>query len=111
MKVYGTPYPGPDGNPTLGRHTTIEMAKKAISYYMPNKLSKWNPIAQNGNPTKSVEVNELIKRVKNKEVRKQGKPSQARRPLEPGELEQTFEILNSYGDITKKYMVPTACKL
>jgi hypothetical protein len=110
MKVYGIPEPGPNDNPTLGRHTSIEMAKKAISYYVPNKLSKWNPMAQNGNPTKSVEVNELIKRVKKKEVRKEGKPSQARRPLEPGELEQTFEILNSYGDITKKYMVSTASK-
>jgi hypothetical protein len=109
-KVYGTPDPGPDDNPTLGRHTSIEMAKKAISYYMPNKLTKWNCMAQNGNPTKSVEVNELIKTIKKKEVRKQGKPSQARRPLEPGELEQTLDMLNAYSDITKKYMVPTACK-
>jgi hypothetical protein len=69
-----------------------------------------NSTTQNGNPTKSDEVNELIKRVKKKEVCKQGKPSQARRPLEPGDLEQTFEILNSHGNMTKQQMVPTACK-
>jgi hypothetical protein len=40
------------------------MAKKAISYCMPNKLTKWNPMAQNGNPTQSVEVNGLIKKIK-----------------------------------------------
>jgi hypothetical protein len=37
MKVYGTPEPGPDDNPTLGRHASIEMAKKAISHHAPNK--------------------------------------------------------------------------
>jgi hypothetical protein len=40
------------------------MAKKAIWYDMPNKLTKWNPMAQNGNPKQSIEVNELIKKRK-----------------------------------------------
>ena len=41
---------------------------------MPNKLVHWNELVDppSGNPTKSVQVNEIIKRVKKKEVRKQG---------------------------------------
>jgi hypothetical protein len=38
----------------------------------------WNAISEHGNPTMSIEVNELIKKVKKKEVRKQGAPSKTR---------------------------------
>jgi hypothetical protein len=45
-------------------HTSIEMAKKENVYYMPNKLTKWNPMAKNGNPTQSFEVNKLYQKHK-----------------------------------------------
>jgi hypothetical protein len=39
---------------------------------MPNKLMPWNAFSGVENPKNSVEVNELIKKVKKKEVRHQG---------------------------------------
>ena len=81
-KVYGTPSPtaGID-KPTLGRSATIEFVKKAISFFMPNRLMPWNEQTRNGNPTRSTAVNDLIKAVKKQEVRKEGKKSSARRPM------------------------------
>jgi hypothetical protein len=64
VKVYGIPEPGPDDNPTLGRASLLDYYKKALSYYMPNKLFGWNAISKKGKPTRSIPVNELIKRVK-----------------------------------------------
>ena len=49
---------------------------------MINRLTPWNDVAEIGNPTRSVVVNDMIKRVKKKEVRKQGLQSSARRALE-----------------------------
>ena len=85
-KVYGKPDPDESDRPTEGRSASIEFAKKAISYFMPNKLMKWDMATNTGNPTKSVVVNELIKRVKKQEVRKQGKPSRAVRAMELSEF-------------------------
>ena len=71
---------------------------------------QWNVETGTGNPTRSVQVNELIKWVKKLEVRKQGKASSARRAIEAPEFEQTIEILQESEDIKKKYMVTTAAK-
>ena len=49
----------------------LEFWKKAILFFMPNCLIPWNSTSQEGNPTKSIEVNDLIRCVK-KEVCKQG---------------------------------------
>ena len=35
--------------------------KKVLSYYMPNKNQQWNRLTGTGNPTKSQEVNDMIK--------------------------------------------------
>ena len=84
--VYGVPNPLDNDKPTKGRSSWIEFQKKALSFSMPNRLAHWDAWPKSGNPTKSVELNNLIKNVKKKEVRKQGKESQARRPLEMTEL-------------------------
>jgi hypothetical protein len=39
---------------------------------MPNRLVPWSTTNNEGNPTKSIDVNDLIRHVKKKEVRKQG---------------------------------------
>ena len=90
LKVYGMPDPSPNDRPTEGRSNSLEFAKKAISFFMPNRLMHWNQLATPpvGNPTKSAAVNDLIKRVKKDEVRKQGKPSQARKAF----TEQEYEL-------------------
>ena len=52
------------------RLSSLEFWKKAISFF---RVIPWNSsTSQEGNPTKSIVVNNLIKRVKKKEVRKQG---------------------------------------
>jgi hypothetical protein len=110
LKVFGNADPGHDDNPTKGRSSSLEHYKKSLSFYMPNKLMGWNIMTNSGNPTRSILVNDLIKLVKKKEVRKQGKKSLARRPLEKSEFEQTLSLLEESADIKRKYMVTTAAK-
>ena len=90
-KAFGTTQPSDTDKPTKGRSNSIEYAKKAISYFMPNKMMKWDLQNNSGNPTKSVIVNELIKRIKKAEVRREGKASAARRPMELTEFAEVIK--------------------
>ena len=70
---------------------------------------------QVGNPTtKSVPVNVLIKVIKKAEVRRQGKPSEARREIERAECLQTLQILNdnpeSHNCTKRRFMMTAASK-
>ena len=69
-------------NPYLHQFSTIFggncMNKKALSYFIPNKHLGWNTVSLSGNPTRSPEVNDLIKRARHHEVRGEGVSSQAR---------------------------------
>lgn len=49
-----------------------------------------------GNPTQSMQVNSLIKRVRKKEARKQGVKSQAQRPILSPEFVALHELLSQY---------------
>ena len=69
---------------------------------MPNKLIGWNIGTNVGNPTKSVEVNNLIKKVQKMEVRKQGKASQATRPLTIAEMKFVFDMLRKSSTLSNK---------
>ncbi len=71
---------------------------------MPHRLQPWNLLTNFENPTRSVEVNDLIKRVKKKEVRWQGKASQARHALEPEEFEQLIELIEENPD-ERRYLM------
>jgi hypothetical protein len=66
--------------------------KKAISFFKPNHHPAWDVPNNSGNPTKSADINDLIKTVKKKEVQQQGKPSSAKSPLEESEFEQPGNI-------------------
>ena len=92
MKAYGTDTPPPEANPTLCRCNSLKFWKKAISFFMPNKMMKWDEVTERGNPTKSHEVNSFIALVTKKETRRQGAPSKARRPLTEGEMRQTLRL-------------------
>ena len=70
------------------RANTIEYYKKAVSWYMPNRLQAWNSDSKTGNPTRSVVVNDIIKDLKKQECRGTGMASQATRPIEECEWEQ-----------------------
>ena len=62
-----------------------------------------NVQTKEGNPTKSVAINNLIKKVKKLEVRKLGVSSQARRSLEIEELGFILDLLRKDPDPVKKY--------
>ena len=103
LKMYGNPMPDANSNPTLGRSTSLESYKKMISYFMPNRLIGWNVDTKQGNPTRSVSVNELIKKVKKAEVRKLGKASCARRPLDVDEFKWIVKLLREESNAMKRY--------
>ena len=111
LKAYGIENPGPNDHPTECRLNTIASYKKSISYYLPNRLHAWNAISGVGNPTKSTEVNDLLKRMRKAEVRKLGAPPKACRPLEKAEFDQVVELLNAtHRHYEGRFMVPTAIK-
>ena len=91
-QVFGTEEPEDDANPKT-RSSTVEYWKKALSFFMTNRLMPWNEIASVGNPTRCTEINDLVKYIKKKEVRKQGVKSQARRALTHDEFKNTSELL------------------
>ena len=72
LKTYGTPDPDDDANPTRARSNSLKYWKKALSFSIPNRHLGWNEIRGEGNPTRCSMANDLIKRVKQKEARKQG---------------------------------------
>jgi hypothetical protein len=80
MRTFGTTNPS-EPNVTirpLVRANTLAFWKKAISFHMPDRLHGWRTGSNDGNPTKSAEVNDFVKRVKKLEARKQGAESQTR---------------------------------
>lgn len=103
MKAFGKPDPAADDRPDRCRSSTVAFAKKAISFFMPNRLPTWNVDTMAGNPTKSIEVNRLLKRIKRHEVRREGVASQAVRPLEPAEFESLIDHAMVYGDESLRY--------
>lgn len=109
LKAFGTENPNEEATSKHGRSSSLMFYKKSISYFMPNKLIGWNVGTNVGNPTKSVEVNNLIKKVQKMEVRKQGKASQATRPLTIAEMKFVFDILRKSSTLSKKLAVPALC--
>jgi hypothetical protein len=109
---YGTETPGPNDHPTLKRSSGLGQLKKALSYFMPDNSVAWNTAAASGNPTMSKAVNKFIAEVKKAEVRKQGKPSQAKRDLSRAEFKKTLAMLQAAtSDFSKQYKVPAMLKL
>ena len=100
MQVFSTETPADDANP-IARSTSVEFWKKALSFYMTNRLMPWNEISGVGNPTRSAEINDLIKYIKKKEVQKQGVQSKARRALTHDEFKNTLLELKSYNRTTE----------
>jgi hypothetical protein len=107
QKVYGTPEPKPDANPTQARSASIMYWKKAISHYMPNCLMPWNAVSGQENPTRPIEVNTLVKKVKKKEVRKEGVSSKDRRAVTHVEFRRMQSILREKNDVIHRYGIPS----
>jgi hypothetical protein len=103
LKTFGLEDPGPDDRPQNWRANTLEVAKKAISWYMPNRIAAWDCINNSGNPTKSREVNDLIKFIKKAEVRRIGKASSTKRALTQEEFRLILTIFFERGDFQFRY--------
>ena len=112
--AYGTATPGPDDHPTFARANTVEQAKKGISYFMPNQHIPWNVDTKQGNPTRCPAVHRLVAEVKKAEVRKQGRPSCAKRDMSKAEFKLTL-LLSESGtlgrSINRQMKLPSMLKL
>ena len=88
FRTYGEPEP-PNGHtirPQI-RSNTLKYWKKALSYFMPNRLMTWNVLTSTGNPTRSDELNSLLKAVKKAEVRGIAAPLKTCRAITDHEFE------------------------
>jgi hypothetical protein len=101
MRTFGVTDPGPNTTiRPLVRANTLAFWKKAISFHMPDRLHGWRSGSNDGNPTKSAEMNDFIKRVKKLETRKQGAESQTRRPMQEIEFCRLHEVFKSSSGTT-----------
>ena len=110
LTAYGVVSPGPDDKPTRARHSGLEQAKKAVSYFMPHRDSPWNVQSNFGNPTRATPVNNIIKAVKRAQVRKEGKASQAKRDLKRSEFRKTIRLMERNGDHNHRVKIPSMLK-
>ena len=78
---------------------------------MPHRDPAWNTQTLFGNPTKSKNVNDLIKFVKLKEVRREGKESSARRALTQIEFRTAIRMLSTMSDFKFSHRITTMMKL
>jgi hypothetical protein len=109
--AYGTSTPGPKDMPTHCCSTNLEQYKKAISFYMPNKISTCDVRLASGNPIKSVSVNDVVNTVRKMECRKQGRPSCAERDMKREEYRMQMRILEvKLGNYELQGKVPTIVK-
>jgi hypothetical protein len=71
---------------------------------MPNKLMAWNAISGQGNPTRSIEVNKLVKAAEGSP--KTRAPSMTRRSMMIDEFKATIHLLMNNDDIVRRYGIP-----
>ena len=102
LRAYGDQAPTADMHPTMARSQSIKFWKKCLSKFMPNKHIPWNVQSNTGNPTRSIQVNDMIKDVTLAETRQQGALSHARRSTTAAEFRslQTF-LKNQDGAVPK----------
>jgi hypothetical protein len=93
LTAFETVNSGVDANPISARSSILVYWKKAMSFFHPNRLMVWSAGRMKGNPTRSVEINNLIKRVKKKQVRKQGVRSQTWRAITKLEFRALHAVL------------------
>jgi hypothetical protein len=81
FRAFGLLEPGTDDRTTQLRASSLMVIKKAISFFILNRLPSWDPGRRIGNPTKSIKVNNVIKIVTRHECRSEGAHSQVKRAL------------------------------
>ena len=98
LRCFGVQQPTADMRPTLARSQSVKFWKKCISFFMPNRHMQWNNQSNVGNPTRSTQVNELLREMILAETRLQGAPSRARRSTTSNEFSCIQSILKEEGD-------------
>ena len=107
IKVYENPAANPDIDPPkFYRTNTIKAWKKAWSYYMLNKNIPWNEISRTGNPTRCIQITQLIKSMKKMEVARRGVSSKARRAFVAQEYEQIIELSSKFQNKEMATLLP-----
>ena len=89
------------------RSSTLEMMKKAISWYLPDRIACWSPRSKTGNPTKSKEINDFIKFMRVIEVRKVARPSQAKDAMIMPQFRAALKLLESEPDFINRQRMTT----
>jgi hypothetical protein len=93
------------------RCATLEVMKKAISWYMPSRKSEWNEENQTGNPTMSDVVRNFMAFARQGECRKLGKKSNAKDPLTMAMFRCALKILElDKNDFHRFYRYTAMCK-
>jgi hypothetical protein len=103
LRTFGVPNPRPDDEsiqPLLSCANTLAFWNKAISFSMPNQLHGWRSGSNDGNPTKSAEVNDFVKCIKKLEARKHGADLKSWRPMLKTEFQHLHEILSHQHNAT-----------
>jgi hypothetical protein len=108
-RAFGVRNPGPQARSTECRSTTLEVMKKAVSWYMPNRAA-WDCVRGSGNPTRSRDVNEVIKAVKKLQVRRVGKATQTKRAMTQEEFIELLTFFSSKTDFQYRYRYSTMMK-
>ena len=95
LLAFGKEVPDVDDKPTGCRSNTLLNHKKRLSFFHPRKNHTWDPIREEGNPTRAQAVNEVISQIKVHEVRHTGSKSQARRPFDIDEFISLLAITDA----------------
>ena len=86
------------------RASSLEMRKKAVSYFMPNKAAPW--VNGQGNPTRSGLVNDVIRKLKQYEVRGVAREGQDKRAVTQQEFIKLLELLKEEEGVEHKLRYP-----
>ena len=100
----------PGGQAFLIRSSTLEVMKKAVFFYMPDRVAAWNTRCRSGNHTRSKGVNDFIKYVKKQEVRRIGKSSNAKRPINMAQFREAIKNFELKKDFVNRYCFTTMMK-
>ena len=88
--------------PTFCRWETLQAVKKGISFFHPEKDTDWNIRNKTGNPTRSVVVRNLMKKVNDHEIAGNGATSKERGPFVEDEFEQTIHMLEANNNFEER---------
>ena len=99
FKAYGNPDADTETEyPTSCQYKTLCAIRKGISAFMLDKAHSWSVCNQEGNPTRSNKVKELMKKVEEAEAKEVGAPSQARGPFVCEEYKNIIQTFKSNED-------------